>query len=55
MLATASTKVMTNGRPGRCICHACSLRQGNPLSLFLVIIVMEVLNALIVEADRRGQ
>jgi hypothetical protein len=55
MLATASTKVMTNGRPGRRICHARGLRQGDPLSPFLFIIIMEVLNALIAEADSRRQ
>jgi hypothetical protein len=55
MLATASTKVMTNGRPGHRICHARGLRQGDPLPLFLFIIIMEVLNALIAEVDRRAQ
>jgi hypothetical protein len=55
MLATASTKVMTNGRPGQRICHACGLRQGDPLSPILFIIVMEVLNALIAKADRCRQ
>lgn len=55
MLSTASTRVLTNGRPGRRICHACRLWQGDPLSPFLYIIVMEVLNALIAEADRRAQ
>jgi hypothetical protein len=54
MLATASTKVLINGRPGRRICHTRGLRQGDPLSPFLFIIVMEVLNALIAEADRRA-
>jgi hypothetical protein len=52
MLSTASTKVLINGRPGRRICHARGLRQGDPLSPFLFVIVMEVLNALIAEADR---
>lgn len=50
MLSTASTKVMVNGRPGRRICHSRGLRQGDPLSPLLFVIVMEVLNALI----RRG-
>lgn len=54
MLSTASTKVLVNGRPGRRICHARGLRQGDPLSPFLFIIVMELLNALIAEADRRA-
>jgi len=54
MLGTASTKVLVNGRPGRQICHARGLRQGDPLSPLLFVIVMEVLNALIAEADRRA-
>ncbi|XP_066323862.1 uncharacterized protein [Miscanthus floridulus] len=54
MLGTVSTKVLVNGRPGRRICHARGLRQGDPLSPFLFVIVMEVLNALIAEADRRA-
>lgn len=52
LLSTASTKVLVNGRPGRRIAHARGLRQGDPISpMFLV---MEVLNSLIREADRRG-
>jgi hypothetical protein len=47
-------KVLVNGRPSRRICHARGLRQGDPLSPLLFVIVMEVLNVLIQEADRRG-
>lgn len=54
MLSTASTKVLVNGRPRDRIRHARSLRQGDPLSPLLFVIVMEVLNALITGADRRG-
>ena len=31
MLSTASTKVILNGSPGKRICHARGLRQGDPL------------------------
>lgn len=40
-----------NGRPGRRIAHARSLRQGNLISPMLFVIVMVVLNSLIREAD----
>jgi hypothetical protein len=54
ILSSASTKVLVNGRLDRRICHACGLRQGGPLSPLLFVIVMEVLNAMIQEADRVG-
>lgn len=54
MLGMASTRVLINGRPSRRICHARGLRQGDPLSPFLFIVVMEVLNALISAADRQA-
>lgn len=47
-------KVLVNGRLGRRICHARGLRQGDPLSPLLFVLVMEVLNALVQDADRRG-
>jgi hypothetical protein len=54
MLRTASTKVMVNGRPSRRILHARGLRQGDPLSPTLFVLVMEVLNALIHALCRNG-
>ena len=53
LLSTASTKVLVNGRPGRRIVYARGLRQGDPISPMLFILVMEVLNSLIKEDDRR--
>jgi len=52
LLSTASTKVLLNGRPGRRIAHARGLRQGDPISPMLFVIVMEVLNSLIRAADQ---
>ena len=54
ILSSASTKVILNGSPGRRICHARGLRQGDPLSPLLFVLVMEGLNALLSLADTRG-
>ena len=54
LLSTSSTKVILNGRPGNRITHARGLRQGDPISPMLFVIVMESLNSLFKEADRRG-
>lgn len=54
LLSTDSTKVLLNGRPGDRITHARGLRQGDPISPMLFVIVMEALNSLIREADRRA-
>lgn len=53
ILSTASTRVLVNGRPSRRIAHIRELRQGDPISPMLFILVMEVLSSLIREADRR--
>jgi len=55
LLSTTTTKVQVNGQPGRCIYLARGLCQGDPLSPLLFVLVMEILNALIREADRQGQ
>jgi hypothetical protein len=54
MLGTASMWVLVNDRLGWQICHARDLCQGDSLSPFCFIIVMEVLNAMITAADRRA-
>lgn len=47
LLGTASTEILFNGRPGDRICHAWGLRQGDPLSPMLFVLVMETLGEII--------
>ncbi|WVZ53275.1 LOW QUALITY PROTEIN: hypothetical protein U9M48_004243 [Paspalum notatum var. saurae] len=54
ILQTASTRILLNGRPGRRICHGRRLRQGDPLSPLLFVLVMDVLNSMISLAKREG-
>jgi hypothetical protein len=51
LLSAASTWVLLNGRPGNRICHTKGLRQGDPLSPMLFLVVMEVLHAMIRKSD----
>jgi len=54
ILSTVSTRIICNGSPGRRICHARGLRQGDLLSPLLFVLVMEALNAIFCLADAKG-
>lgn len=54
LISSASTKIMLNGVPGKRIIHARGLRQGDPLSPMLFILVMEALNAMFIKANMEG-
>lgn len=54
LLRTSTTRVMLNGQPGGLIQHRRGLRQGDPLSPMLFILVMDVLTALIAKAEQQG-
>jgi hypothetical protein len=51
LLSSANTRVMLNDTAMERVCHAHGLRQGDPLSSMLFLLVMEVLSALIRKAD----
>jgi hypothetical protein len=54
LLAASSTQVLHNGIPGESIRHRRGLRQGDPLSPMLFILVMDVLNSLFTRAAEAG-
>jgi retron-type reverse transcriptase len=54
LLRSSSTRVLINGRAGEAFLHGRGLRQGDPLSPLLFIIVMDVLAAMFRAAERVG-
>ncbi|KAM0829175.1 hypothetical protein ACQ4PT_067046 [Festuca glaucescens] len=54
LLSTASTRVLLNGTPGSRIANRHGLRQGDPLSPQLFILLMEVLHLMIQKAADEG-
>ena len=54
LLASASTQVLLNGSPGETILHRRGLRQGDPLSPMLFILVMDVLCYMVKKASDEG-
>jgi hypothetical protein len=54
LLSSSSTQVLLNGVPGDHIHHRRGLRQGDPLSPMLFILVMDVLGHMIAKAANEG-
>lgn len=50
----ASPRVLISGKPGDRIWHARGLRQGDPLSALLFLLIMGVLNAMVDKAEAAG-
>jgi hypothetical protein len=54
LLRSSSTRVLVNEEPGDLILHQRGLRQGDPLSPMLFILVMDVLNSLVLKASEQN-
>jgi hypothetical protein len=54
LLCTSTTQVLLNGIPGTRIFHKWGLRQGDPLSPILFILVMDVLGHMVSKAAEEG-
>jgi hypothetical protein len=55
LLATSSTQILLNGVPGDFIVHQRGLRQGDPLSPTLFILVIDILSRLVEKASDEGR
>jgi hypothetical protein len=55
LLSTASTRVLLNGSPRARVANRRGLRQGDPLSPQLFILIMEVLHFMLERATQEGQ
>jgi hypothetical protein len=54
LLSSSSTQILLNGCPGEVIYHRRGLRQGDPLSPMLFVLVMDVLNIMVQRASAEG-
>lgn len=54
LFGSSSTCILVNGQPGPEIRHKRGLRQGDPLSPMLFILVMDMLNSLFLKAEELG-
>jgi hypothetical protein len=54
LLTTSSTQILLNGVPGDFIAHQRGLRQGDPLSPMLFILILDVLALLVQRASEEG-
>lgn len=54
LLSSSTTRVLLNGLPGSVITHRRGLRQGDPLSPLLFVIIMDALTRIVVKADQLG-
>ena len=54
LLSMASSRVVVNGHAGPKFANAQGLRQGDPVSLLLFVIAMDVLTSLVMKAQESG-